>query len=120
MRSRNDQTAFRYDPFGKRKPDGSGLPIWYLVPSSNETAAHALRGSTPRSRNKQGGRVMRLLSACFGVALWSVAAAAQEAPLFQVEPFWPKPLPENWILGQVSGIAVGLDDTIWLVHRPAT
>jgi DNA-binding beta-propeller fold protein YncE len=63
---------------------------------------------------------MRLLSACIGVALWSVAAAAQEAPRFQVEPFWPKPLPENWILGQVSGIAVAPDDTIWLVHRPAS
>ena len=63
---------------------------------------------------------MKLLSACLGVALWSVAAAAQDAPRFQVEPFWPKPLPENWILGQVSGIAVAPDDTIWIVHRPAT
>ena len=26
-------------------------------------------------------------------------------PQFQVDPFWPKPLPNNWILGQVSGIA---------------
>ena len=63
---------------------------------------------------------MRLLSAWVAITLVSTAAAAQDAPRFQVEPFWPKPLPESWILGQVSGIAVGPDDTIWLVHRPAT
>ena len=46
--------------------------------------------------------------------------SAQQAPVpqFQPEPFWPKPLPENWILGQVSGIAVDRNDHIWLVHRP--
>jgi DNA-binding beta-propeller fold protein YncE len=48
------------------------------------------------------------------------AAAQEKAPRFQVEPFWPKPLPENWILGQVSGIAVAPDNAIWIVHRPAT
>ena len=32
--------------------------------------------------------------------------AAAEAPQYKVEPFWPKPLPDNWILGQVAGIAV--------------
>ena len=63
---------------------------------------------------------MRLLSACVAITLLSAAAAAQEVPRFQAEPFWPKPLPEYWILGPVSGSAVGPDDTIWLVHRPAT
>jgi DNA-binding beta-propeller fold protein YncE len=63
---------------------------------------------------------MRLLSALAGIALMSTAAAANDVPRFQPEPFWPKPLPENWILGQVSGIAVAPDDTIWIVHRPAT
>jgi sugar lactone lactonase YvrE len=63
---------------------------------------------------------MRLLYGLVGVALISTAAVANDVPRFQVEPFWPKPLPENWILGQVSGIAVGPDDTIWIVHRPAT
>jgi DNA-binding beta-propeller fold protein YncE len=50
----------------------------------------------------------------------SSAAYAIDAPKFQPEPFWPKPLPENWILGQVSGIAVDRNDHIWLVHRPST
>ena len=39
-------------------------------------------------------------------------------PQFQVEPFWPKPLPNNWLLGQVSGIATDKYDRIWVVHRP--
>jgi len=56
-----------------------------------------------------------------------LAAAFQHGPVladgvpeFKVDPFWPKPLPENWMLGQVSGIAVDKDDRIWIVHRPGT
>ena len=41
-------------------------------------------------------------------------------PQFQVDPFWPKPLPNNWILGQVSGIATDKYDRIWVVHRPGS
>jgi len=39
-------------------------------------------------------------------------------PQFQVDPFWPKPLPNNWIIGQVAGVAVDRRDHIWIVHRP--
>src|SRR5450759_1976659 len=35
-------------------------------------------------------------------------------------PVFAKPLPGNWILGQVSGIAVDRNDHIWIVHRPST
>src|SRR5712675_555064 len=45
---------------------------------------------------------------------------AAGVPKFQPEPYWPKPLPGNWILGQVSGIAVDKNDHIWIVHRPGT
>ena len=37
-------------------------------------------------------------------------------PKFQPEPFWPKPLPGNWILGQVAGLAVSPDNRIWIVQ----
>jgi DNA-binding beta-propeller fold protein YncE len=49
-------------------------------------------------------------------------AARQDpaVPQFAVDPFWPKPLPNNWMLGQVSGIAVDRFDRIWVVHRPGT
>jgi hypothetical protein len=48
------------------------------------------------------------------------AVADTAVPQFQVDPFWPKPLPNNWILGQVSGIATDRLDRIWVVHRPTT
>jgi DNA-binding beta-propeller fold protein YncE len=45
---------------------------------------------------------------------------AHGVPKFEPEPFWPKPLPGNWILGQVSGIAIDRNDHMWIVHRPST
>jgi len=39
---------------------------------------------------------------------------------FAVDPFWPKPLPNDWILGQVAGTAVDADDNVWVIHRPWT
>lgn len=41
-------------------------------------------------------------------------------PRFEVDPYWPKPLPGNWILGQVAGIATDRDDRIWILQRPST
>jgi len=46
--------------------------------------------------------------------------AAAGIPQYKVDPLWPKPLPGNWMLGQVAGIAVDKNDNIWLVHRPSS
>jgi DNA-binding beta-propeller fold protein YncE len=43
---------------------------------------------------------------------------AQRVPQLQVDAFWPKPLPNNWLLGQVAGVAVDSRDDIWIVQRP--
>ena len=48
------------------------------------------------------------------------ADSAAALPQFEVDAFWPKPLPNKWILGQVSGIATDRHDRIWVVHRPAS
>src|SRR4030088_1779199 len=48
------------------------------------------------------------------------AQNAEAVPQFQVDAFWPKPLPNRWILGQVSGIATDRFDRIWVVHRPGS
>jgi len=45
-------------------------------------------------------------------------AASVSEPQFRVDPNWPKPLPNNWILGQVSGIATDADDHVWVLQRP--
>jgi DNA-binding beta-propeller fold protein YncE len=67
------------------------------------------------------------------VALWgaerlltqtvAVAAAQQKpgaVPTLEVDPMWPKPLPNNWTVGAVIGVAVDSRDHVWIVHRPST
>jgi DNA-binding beta-propeller fold protein YncE len=58
-----------------------------------------------------------------GLASISLACASDQVnstgvPVFDVDPHWPKPLPNNWILGQVAGVAVDARDHVWIVHRP--
>src|SRR6185295_8486209 len=47
-------------------------------------------------------------------------AAAAGAPQFQEDPSWPKPLPNNWIIGNVTSVAVDARDHVWVLHRPLT
>ena len=46
-----------------------------------------------------------------------VHAATVQAPRFEVDPLWPKPLPNHWILGQTIGVSVDANDHIWIIHR---
>ena len=46
--------------------------------------------------------------------------AASTPDAYVVDPFWPKPLPHNWIIGQVAGVAVDSRDHVWVLHRPST
>lgn len=41
-------------------------------------------------------------------------------PQYAVDPYWPKTLPNNWIMGQVAGIAVDGRDHVWVFQRPRT
>jgi hypothetical protein len=41
-------------------------------------------------------------------------------PNFEVDPTWPKPLPNQWVLGQVAGVAVDAQDHVWIIHRPGS
>ena len=50
-------------------------------------------------------------------AMVSLAAAQTAVPAFQVDPMWPKPLPNHWLLGSVTGVAVDAQDHVWVVHR---
>ncbi len=47
-------------------------------------------------------------------------ASPPEAPLFEVDPFWPKPLPNHWVLGSTIGLSVDDRDHVWVLHRPET
>ena len=44
-------------------------------------------------------------------------AQAEQAPQFEVDPFWPKPMPNNWVMGQTIGLAVDDRDHVWIIHR---
>ena len=72
-----------------------------------------------------------MIGAGFAVALGALAvgqfafdgkAVAQGtmAPKFEVDPFWPKPLPNHWVMGMAIGVWVDADDHIWIVHRAST
>ena len=62
---------------------------------------------------------MRCKLAGVSLALGMAISAAQ-IPKFEPDPPWPKPLPNNWMLGQVSGTSVDSHDHIWVLHRPRT
>jgi len=53
-------------------------------------------------------------------ALAQNPAAKSGVPQFQVDALWPKDLPNNWLLGQVSGITVDRNNNVWVVHRPGS
>src|SRR5260370_2044416 len=65
-----------------------------------------------------------LISFAIGIALSVVStagtAAAPDVPKFKVDPSWPKELPNNWIMGQVGGMAVDRHDQICVLQRPGT
>ena len=46
-----------------------------------------------------------------------VEAAGTQAPRFEVDPMWPKPLPNHWVMGNVIGVSVDSQDHIWIIHR---
>jgi DNA-binding beta-propeller fold protein YncE len=47
----------------------------------------------------------------------AVEAAGVQAPTFEVDPFWPKPLPNHWLIGMTIGVSVDAQEHVWIVHR---
>jgi len=41
-------------------------------------------------------------------------------PSFEADPLWPKPLPNNWVIGSTIGLDVDSKDNVWIIHRPGT
>ena len=61
------------------------------------------------------GGVIVLLAVLAGVYTLSRGESGEtvEAPYFEVDPLWPKPLPNHWLLGSTIGVAV---DELSLIH----
>src|SRR5712692_5345822 len=45
------------------------------------------------------------------------AKTAIQAPRFEVDPMWPKPLPNHWLLGATIGVSIDAQDNVWIIHR---
>ncbi len=55
-----------------------------------------------------------------GAAQATLGAADRQlvqAPRFEVDPMWPKPLPNHWILGSVIGVGIDSRDHVFIIHR---
>src|SRR5690348_7025160 len=74
-------------------------------------------------RNRYVGLGLLALAGTLGVGSFLlqkhsvVEAAAVTAPRFEVDPLWPKPLPNHWIMGQTIGVSVDAQDHVWIIHR---
>jgi hypothetical protein len=49
-----------------------------------------------------------------------VQTSTVQAPTYEVDPLWPKPLPNNWLLGWTIGVWVDELDHVWIIHRGAS
>src|SRR6185503_15301442 len=81
---------------------GRGFP-----PSRNASADHRSlgEGGQPRLSDSQSG---------------APVMSRVPGPSYTVDPFWPKPLPNHWLVGAVVGVAVDSRDHVWITHRPST
>ncbi len=61
-------------------------------------------------------------AASFTTGRSGVTALAQGAqvPIFEYDATFPKPLPENWAIGPIGGLAVDRQDHLFVVQRPGT
>jgi DNA-binding beta-propeller fold protein YncE len=81
--------------------------------------------STRKSSLYAGGIFVAVLAAlAISQAVLERDAAAQaragvQAPMFEVDPLWPKPLPNHWLLGMTIGVWVDEQDHVWIIHRGA-
>jgi len=61
--------------------------------------------------------VLGIAQSLVGRVAAAQARSAVMAPRFEVDPFWPKPLPNHWLLGNSIGVFVDEKDNVWMVHR---
>jgi DNA-binding beta-propeller fold protein YncE len=78
---------------------------------------------TPRAKVGAGALLVAAFVA-LGIGQRALDASARatlvQAPRFEVDPLWPKPLPNHWVLGNVIGVGVDANDHVFIVHRNDT
>src|SRR5271170_4146077 len=73
-----------------------------------------VRGNHKMGLREQISLCLSLL-VLFGV--FGQVLAQSGVPKFEVDPTWPKPLPENWVTAQVSGVCAANQDQVFFVNR---
>ena len=77
----------------------------------------------PGKRNLIIGMALIVAIALLWMGQSSLESAAQssavEAPMFEVDPLWPQPLPNHWVLGSAVGVGVDSRDHVFIIHRQA-
>jgi DNA-binding beta-propeller fold protein YncE len=68
----------------------------------------------------EAGRFVHAVLVCAAASIAAVSPSPPPVPKFHVDPDWPKPLPNHWIVGAVVGVSVDRRDHVWIVHRPST
>ncbi|HYM24303.1 MAG TPA: hypothetical protein VEU08_13895, partial [Vicinamibacterales bacterium] len=64
-------------------------------------------------------RALSLLGIMAALVVTLAAQSKPQAPALQVNPLWPQPLPNHWVFGSITGVAVDGQDHLWVVHRGA-
>src|SRR5256714_11584837 len=102
-----------------------------VFPASSIAAARAYKEKGEQMKSKENKRNLRIAAAFVSVlaalaacqALLENRAATSgptvQAPMFEVDPLLPKPLPNHWLLGWTIGVWVDEQDHVWVIHRGA-
>lgn len=85
-----------------RRHRALALPLWLLLSAACDSGAPAEPAADVRSP---------------GAPPVESQNGAVTAPIFEVDPLWPKPLPNHWVLGSLGGITVDEQDHIWVLNR---
>jgi hypothetical protein len=67
---------------------------------------------------KIGAALILLAGLAVAISFPGNGALAQGAPSYIFDPGWPKPLPNKWKIGGITGLAVDKDDNVWALNRP--
>src|SRR5688572_33423189 len=72
-----------------------------------------------RPRQQLTGAIFLLLLMVLGLGQWSLertvdaqSRGSAQAPRFEVDPMWPRPMPNHWVLGNAIGVWVDDQDHV--------
>ena len=61
-----------------------------------------------------------VVSGLYSVPLRTKEAETVRVPVFEYDPSWPKPLPNNWTIGNIGALYIDSKEHVWVAQRPAT